>query len=140
MRFSFIPMQTRLVFLTGAVAAFFLAGAGAQEAKPGAAPAQPQRPAPEERLKVLTGALALTPAQQEKIRDIYEKNEVPRKKLRLDQNLNAEDRRAQLRKLATAEKEEIKTILTAEQKQKWEEAMAKNAANKAKRDAAAQEK
>lgn len=130
-------MQTRLLFITVILAALLAARTDAQEAKPGTAPAAQRRLAPEERLKVLTAALVLTPDQQEKVRDVYEKNEVPRKKLRANQSLSAVDRRVQLRKLSTAEKDEIKAILTPEQKQKWEELMAKNAENKAKGEAAA---
>ena len=129
-----MAMHTRLLILIVALTAFLVAPAEAQDAK---SPAPQQRLAPEERLKVLTAALALTPTQQEKVRDVYEKNEMPRKKLRLDATLSAEDRRAQLRKLSQAEKEEIKTHLTPEQRQRWDELMAKNAANKAKGDAAA---
>jgi Spy/CpxP family protein refolding chaperone len=123
-------MKTPILFLTLALFPLLAAPLHAQDANP-AAPAAKQRPASAERVKTLTKALALKPDQEEELREIVEKNEAPRKKIRADQSIPEEERKGRLKQITKAEKEQIKAILSPEQKTKWEQLQARNAAAKA---------
>jgi len=120
-------MKTRFLYVALAAAAVFAAPVNGQDPKSAA----PQRPSINERVKMLSVALALKPDQEEEIREIYEKNEAPRKKLRGDETVNAFERKARLQELAKREQEQITAVLAPEQKPKWEELMAKRAARRA---------
>lgn len=88
---------------------------------------RPNRPAgaaarpllnPEERLKMLTEKLSLTPAQQEKVRAIYAKNAETLKAMRGDQSLSEDAKRQKFTEMRRAEVQEIRAILTPEQQEK----------------------
>lgn len=124
-------MKTPILFLMFATVPLLAAPLAAQDSKSTAPAGAKQRPASGERVKALSAALALKPDQEEEIREIIEKNEAPRKKIRADQSIPEEERKGRLKQIAKVEKELIKASLSAEQKVKWDELQAKNAAAKA---------
>ena len=94
--------------------------------KPGGKPRGDRPPGgrmnPEERLKLMTEKLGLTPEQQEKIKAIHEKN-APQMKELMDkgrENLSEADR-TKLRELRKGQQEEIAAVLTPEQREKMKE-------------------
>jgi len=130
-------MKKSLVFLAFATLPLLSVPLHAQDSKPAAAAGAKQRPPSAERIKALTAALALKPDQEEEIREMIEKNEAPRKKIRADQTIPEEERKGRLKQIAKAEKDQIKAILSPEQKVKWEELQTRNANAKAARGAGA---
>jgi len=124
-------MKTPILFLTFAILPLLPAPLSAQDTKTAVPAGARQRPAAGERVKALSAALALKPDQEEAIREIIEKNEAPRKKIRADPSIPEEERKGRLKQIAKAEKELIKASLSAEQKVKWDELQAKNASAKA---------
>lgn len=76
----------------------------------------------EERLKVLTEKLNLTPEQQDKVRAIHEKNAPAFKELMAKgrENLSEADK-TRFRELMKTQMEEVAAILTPEQKEKMKE-------------------
>ena len=82
-----------------------------------------QRMSPEERLKKMTETLGLTQDQQDKIKAIMEKSAPQMKELMAKgrENLTEEDK-TKMRDMMKAQFEEVGTVLTPEQKQKWQDA------------------
>jgi Spy/CpxP family protein refolding chaperone len=81
-----------------------------------------QQFSPEERLKRLTEALTLNQEQQDKIKKIFEDGRASFEGLR---DLPQEERRTKMREAMTAQNEKIAEVLTAEQKEKYKELMAR---------------
>jgi len=87
------------------------------------------RMSPEERLKKMTEELNLTQDQQDKIKAIMEKSAPQFKELMAKgrENLTEEDK-TKFRELIKNQMEEIATVLTPEQKEKYKAAMEKRRA------------
>jgi len=126
---------------TATLATSALLPAGAEEPKPSAEASTPkrgrpdgdstQRPAgdaprmaPEDRLKMMTEKLGLTSEQQQKIRDIYEKNASQLRELMAKGREKAtEADREKFRELMRSQLEEVTAVLNPDQKSKMMEAM-----------------
>jgi Spy/CpxP family protein refolding chaperone len=116
----------RMLGALGCVAVV-LAGspARAEEGKPGRPPRGgpgPEGMDPLARLRMLTEKLNLSPEQQSKIKEIFLREGPAMKELlsKGRENLTAEDK-AKLREMMKAQREEMETILTAEQLAKAKE-------------------
>jgi Spy/CpxP family protein refolding chaperone len=77
---------------------------------------------PEERMKRLTEALTLTQEQQDKIKKIWEEGRGQFEGLR---DLPQEERREKMREAMKVQNDKINEVLTAEQKEKYKELMAR---------------
>jgi periplasmic protein CpxP/Spy len=120
-------MKTLPAFLTLAAAALLpmIAPLHAEEAKPAKEPAARRAGAaarpllnPEERLKMLTEKLSLTPEQQEKVKAVYAKNVETLKTMRQDKSLSEDAKRQKFTEMRRTEMQEINGILTPEQQEK----------------------
>jgi Spy/CpxP family protein refolding chaperone len=92
---------------------------------------------PEERLKRLTEALTLTQEQQDKIKKIFEDGRAQFEGLR---DLPQEERREKMREAMKTQNDKIAEVLTAEQKDKYKEMMARRAEGGPRRGGADAEK
>jgi Spy/CpxP family protein refolding chaperone len=79
---------------------------------------------PEERLKRLTEQLTLTQEQQDKVKKIFEEGRTQMEGLR---DLQPEERRTKMREAMQAQNDKIAAVLTAEQKEKYKEIVARRA-------------
>ena len=95
--------------------------AAAADEKPNAE----RRAGRQNRLEMMKEALNLTPEQVEKIKPILEADQAKMKDLRADTSLTQEAKREKRNEMMKASAEQIKTILTPEQQEKWKEQMAK---------------
>ena len=82
---------------------------------------------PEERVKTMTAKLDLTPEQQAKFKEVFERNLPARKKIFEDAALAPEDQQKQSKALLKAEMDELNPVLTPEQREKWKKATTKPA-------------
>lgn len=90
-------------------------------------PSKPSRPEgphgdPEKRIERMTERLGLTKDQQQRLRGLMEKHWKEAQAIRQNENLSPEDRRAQMKTLRQQHRAEVASILTPEQKAKWEAA------------------
>lgn len=90
----------------------------AQDDKP-KAPGGPGRVDPAERLKMMSEKLGLNDEQQAKVKDLLAKSGDKMKALREDKALSQEDRRAKMQEIRKDEMEQMRTILTPEQQEKF---------------------
>jgi hypothetical protein len=75
----------------------------------------------EKRLEKLKQELNLTPAQVAKIKPIFEKAGTQLKALRDNASLPAPQKRQKMRQIFVASAQQIRTILTPQQLQKWKQ-------------------
>lgn len=80
---------------------------------------------PEERLKMMTEKLGLTPDQQEKIKAIFEKGKAEREAFKAAGGERTEEEKTKFRETMKAQRDEIDAVLTPEQRDKVKE-MRKN--------------
>jgi Spy/CpxP family protein refolding chaperone len=120
-------MKTISAFLALSAAVMLPLGAPVQAEEKKPANEQPGRPSggaarpllnPDERLKMLTEKLSLTPEQQEKVKAVYAKNVETLKTMRQDKSLTEDARRQKFMEMRRAEMQEINAVLTPEQQEK----------------------
>lgn len=70
----------------------------------------------------MTERLGLTKDQQQRLRGLMEKHWKEAQAIRENESLSREDRRAQIKTLRQQHRAEVASILTPEQKAKWEAA------------------
>jgi Spy/CpxP family protein refolding chaperone len=90
-------------------------------------------PAPEVQLKRLTKGLKLTAEQQKQIRPILKEEYASLKTIRQDENLSPKQIREKVEALRTETIAKVQTVLTPEQKEKYEMVSKEIKANKQKR-------
>jgi len=96
----------------------------AEDPKPGGKKRGPGG-SPEERMKMMTEKLGLTGEQQGKVKEILAKNAPQLRELMAKGRENlSEEEKTKARELLKTQAEEIGTVLTPEQKEKWKEARA----------------
>ncbi len=74
-----------------------------------------------DRLKEMTEKLALTEEQQGKLKEVFAKYAPKAQEVRKDTALSQEDKRAKMTEIRKSETEEIRALLTPEQKEKMKE-------------------
>lgn len=93
--------------------------AGVKEGEPG--PGRPGRPGGQrgDRLELMKEKLGLSAEQVEKLKVIFAKDAEKIKAFREDASLTDEQKREKMRAFFQASMEELKTVLTPEQAEKW---------------------
>ena len=81
---------------------------------------------PAQRVENLSKQLNLTEDQKPKILVIYQDEAKQRQALRQDTSLSRQDRMEKMRAVEQSTRKQIETILTDDQKKKWEEIMKQN--------------
>ena len=74
----------------------------------------------QQRLKEVSEKLALTDAQKTKVKAVFQKEGEKLRALRQDTSLDPQERRKKAMELREETRKEMKTILTADQWEKWE--------------------
>ncbi|MBN9502313.1 MAG: hypothetical protein BGO01_13300 [Armatimonadetes bacterium 55-13] len=121
-------MKVKLVFILGAIAAAGMVMAqgagpktGGRQGGPGGPGMQRRMMSPEDRLKMMSKFLGLTPAQEKKIKPILEDSMKKSKAIREDKKMPEDKKREAMKKLRDANNKKIEAILTPEQKKKMED-------------------
>ncbi len=128
--------RTACMLLCSAAAVGMTAMAQSDQNGPPPAPGQTQGPpppppngggrrggggGPEQRMAMLQSQLSLTPDQTTKVKDILTAGRAEMKVMRDDTTMSPSDRREKMMKMMKNENEQIKAILTSDQKVKFEE-------------------
>ena len=85
---------------------------------------------PEQRMERLAEKLELTAPQKAKIGEIFKARRAQAEKIKADDSLNGDQKKAKLRELRQAGKGEVAAVLTPAQKQKFQEMRAERKARK----------
>jgi periplasmic protein CpxP/Spy len=76
---------------------------------------------PTKRTQTLTKQLKLTPDQQAKVHGILQEEQTSIENLRQDSSLSQQDRRANMTQIRNTANDQIRALLTGDQREKWEE-------------------
>jgi hypothetical protein len=113
--------MNRLRLLAVMPVLMFALGTAAQQTTPAPDPHAVAVAPVDEHLKALSDKLALTADQQEKARPILQQMHDESQKVEADQSLTAEQRQAAMRPVFTKADQQLREILTEDQKKKLDE-------------------
>jgi periplasmic protein CpxP/Spy len=112
----------KLIVLTALAMAIAIGGASAwAQMGEGMGGGHGQPMSADQRLQMMTKQLNLTTDQQEKIKPLLESQNQQMQALHQDTSLSQEDRMSKMRQIRQSTNDQIKSVLNADQQQKFEE-------------------